>query len=158
MLDLNEPRLDPGHREIRGVARVLGPLLVIVGVIFIAVGMVSFFSAMGSLSGGPPQYFWCCFVGAPLFALGMALSQFGYLGWFTRYVAGETAPVQKDTFNYLARGVQPGVTDLVRAVRDGFKDESPENPAAEKKYCPNCGQVAALPANFCSGCGQKFEA
>ena len=150
----DEERINPGHGEIRRIARIVGPIMVVVGVIFLAIGMISFFSSFGSFE--PPRYFWCCFVGMPLIALGASLTQFAFLGSIARYIAGETAPVQKDTFNYVAQGIRPGVKDLVQAVREGLTEESPEEPVGDKKFCSNCGQAATLQANFCSGCGQKL--
>ena len=150
----DEERLNPGHGEIRLIARLIGPLLVMVGAIFIAVGMISFFSSMGTFD--PPRYFWCCFIGGPLFVLGTGITKFAYLGSFLRYIAGEVAPVQKDTFNYVANGIRPGVKDLVQAVREGLTEDSIDSAAANKKFCPNCGQAAAVESNFCSGCGQKL--
>lgn len=155
MRDLDEERLSPGHREIRLVARIVGPLMIAVGAIFTAVGLISFFSAMNG--NGPPQYFWCGFVGLPLIAFGSGVTQFAYLGMFARYIAGETAPVHKDTFNYVAKGVRPGVKDLVQAIREGLTEESVENPSEDSRFCPNCGQPAEMPANFCSACGQKLR-
>jgi hypothetical protein len=150
----DEERINPGHSEIRLIARVLGPSMIAVGVVFTAIALISFFSAMNG--GGMPKYFWCGFVGLPLIGLGTGVTQFAYLGLFARYIAGETAPVQKDTFNYVAQGIRPGVKDLLQAVREGLTEESPEGPAGDKKFCSNCGQAATLDANFCSGCGQKL--
>lgn len=153
LTELEQP--SGGYREIRTVARVLGPLLLLTGATFIIVAVANFFAAMNSHR--PPEYFWCFFAGVPLVGIGSALIQFGYLGWFLRYIATETAPVQKDTFNYVARGIRPGVTDLVQAVRDGLADDTPETSAAERKFCSQCGQATAKSANFCSDCGHKFD-
>ena len=43
-------------------------LIAAVGLIFLIIGMASFFSAFGG--GGPPRLFWCCFVGMPLLFVG----------------------------------------------------------------------------------------
>lgn len=153
-----EERINPGHGPIRDVARILGPLLILAGGIFMAVGMISFFSAFGAPLGsmGPPQYFWCCFVGMPLLALGVAVTKVAYLGAIFRYVAGETAPVQKDTFNYLAEGIRPGVRDLAQAVSQGLAAGSQSPPVAGSKYCSACGQAVTEQAKYCAACGQKM--
>lgn len=153
----DEEQLNPGHREVRTILRVVGPLLIGVGAIFMAIGLISFFSAFGSFE--PPRYFWCCFIGAPLIAIGSGLTKVAYMGAMFRYFAGEVAPVQKDTFNYLAKGVSPGVTELTQAVREGWQGNSRDpglDPSDAVKYCSNCGQGAAATANFCSSCGQKL--
>lgn len=85
---------------LRDFLRVLGPAVIVVGVIFAAIGFVSFFSAFGGF--GPPRYFWCAFIGLPLIALGSAISRYAFLGAVSRYVANEVAPVGKDVINYMA--------------------------------------------------------
>ena len=148
-------RQSGGYREIRTVARILGPALLLIGAALIIVALVSFFTAMSQHR--PPEYFWCFFAGVPIIGIGGALTQFGYIGWFLRYLATEAAPVQKDTFNYVAQGIRPGVKDLVQAVREGLTDESPEASTTERKFCSQCGHATHKSANFCSGCGQKFD-
>jgi hypothetical protein len=98
----DEDKLNPGHSSTRGVLRVVGPLLAVVGLIFTIAGIGSFFASFGTFE--PPRYFWCAFVGLPLVALGVGISQYAFMGRVFRYVAGETAPVAKDTFNYMAEG------------------------------------------------------
>lgn len=149
----DEERINPGHDGIRHAARVIGPLMIAAGGIFTAIGMISFFSSFGSFE--PPQYFWCAFIGLPLMAFGGIVTKFAYLGSIFRYLAGEVAPVQKDTFNYLATGVSPGVKDLARAVREGLTEGRQEPQSGDSKYCTNCGQAISPDANFCSSCGQK---
>ncbi len=151
-----EEQINPGHGEIRQVMRVIGPAMIGVGAIFTAIGMISFFTAFGTFE--PPRYFWCAFVGLPLIAFGSMLTKFAYMGALFRYFAGEVAPVQKDTFNYLATGVSPGVKDLAQAVSEGFQGARQDAPATETsgaKYCSSCGQAVPLPAKFCSSCGLK---
>ena len=50
--------IDPGHNSKRAVLRVVGPCMVAIGLIFVAIGLVSFFSALAaedlpSISGVP---------------------------------------------------------------------------------------------------------
>lgn len=152
-----EERLNPGHHQFRAVLRVVGPAVFVLGVVFTGIGMISFFSAMGSFE--PPRYFWCCFVGMPLMGIGGMLTKIGYLGAMYRYLAGEAAPVQKDTFNYLARGTSPGIKELTRAVRDGWRDDPAPSSSQPQTgaFCPQCGQPTGAQANFCSACGTKLE-
>src|SRR5262245_8761920 len=103
----DEERIDPNHLRQRALLRFAGVGLAILGLLFTAFGMVSFFSSFGTFE--PPRYFWCAFVGLPLLMVGLAICQFAFLGRMSRFVAGESAPVQKDTFNYLAHGAQEGV-------------------------------------------------
>lgn len=144
-----ERHLDPHHQTLREVLRVAGPILVAVGLLFLAVGLGSFFSSFGGF--GPPRYFWCAFVGMPVLSAGIACCRLGYLGRISRYVAGEVAPVQKDTFNFLAEGTQPGVRTLAAAIRDGLAAD--ESPAV---LCPKCESPNEADAKFCSQCGAEL--
>ena len=169
----DENRLNPGHRKLRQVLRLVGPLVMGVGVIFAAIGLISFFSSFGSF--GPPRYFWCAFVGLPLIALGSAITKFAFMGSVLRYMSAESSPVGKDTFNYMAEGTQSGVRTMARAVREGFLPEATACPHcghgndADAKFCDECGQpmsqeitcpqcstVNRLGARFCNGCGHQL--
>ena len=55
---------DDSHAQLRIILRAAGPIIIVVGILFIAVGMIDFFSAMGGFE--PPRLFWCFFVGIPL--------------------------------------------------------------------------------------------
>lgn len=100
--------------------RLGGPLVILVGLTFMAIGLLSFFSAFGTFE--PPRYFWCCFVGMPFLFVGLVMTMYGYAGAVFRYWASETAPVAKDTFNYLAEGTQPGVRTTSRAITEGIRE------------------------------------
>ena len=112
-------QIDPRHTEIRDTLRVVGPAVVIVGLIFTAIGIGSFFSAFGTFE--PPRYFWCVFVGFPLMALGIAICMFAFMGAVTRYMADEAAPVGKDVVNYMAEGTKDAVRDVAAAVGEGLR-------------------------------------
>ncbi len=145
----DERKIDPSHESIRGVLRMVGPLLVGIGLALMAVGIGSFFASFGQF--GPPRFFWCAFLGMPILFAGGVCCQFGYLGKVSRYVAGETAPVQKDTFNYLAQGTQQGVRTLASAVRKGFS--ASDTPTA---VCSKCGASNEADARFCAQCGEEL--
>jgi uncharacterized membrane protein len=105
------------HSKQRSVLRTIGPAMTLMGLIFLVIGMISFFRAFGS--HGPPKYFWCAFVGMPLTFIGLVTCKFAYMGKIARYAANEMAPVGKDTFNYMARGTQEGVEDISEALFKG---------------------------------------
>jgi len=142
---MSEEEVNPGHATIRGVLRITGPVVVVIGLIFTITGMVSFFASIGTFE--PPRYFWCAFVGLPLVAFGVGITQYAFMGRMFRYVAGETAPVAKDTFNYLAKGTQQGVRTMARAVGEGLQSSSTE------LQCVKCGQTNNTDARFCRKCG-----
>ena len=143
-----EGRINPGHKETRAFLRLLGPTMVAIGAIFVAIGLISFFSAFGSF--GPPRYFWCVFIGGPLMAAGSGITKFAYAGAVARYIAAETAPVGKDTFNYMAEGTQDGVRNISSAIKDGFSGET-------KKACRHCQATNNQSARFCDDCGKAFS-
>jgi hypothetical protein len=116
MNDLQSPK----HASVKSFLRIAGPLLVLVGLLFTVIGMVSFFSSFGSFQS--PHYFWCCFVGMPLLFIGLIFSKFGYLGGVLRYLAAESAPVAKDSVNYLAEGTKDALKTVTRAVAEGVQE------------------------------------
>lgn len=142
-------QIDPGHQTPRAALRIVGPILVGVGLLLIAVGVGSFFSSFGGFE--PPRFFWCAFLGMPILFAGTVCCKFGFMGRVSRYVAGEVAPVQKDTFNYLAEGTQQGLRTLAGAVRDGFSQG--ETSVAK---CSKCHAANEADAKFCAHCGAEL--
>ena len=147
------PQIDPRHAELRGVLRVVGPAVVFVGLIFVVIGFGSFFAAFGSF--GPPRYFWCAFVGLPLFAVGMGICRFAFLGAVSRYVANEVAPVGKDVVNYMADGTQEAVRTVAAAIGQGLRAGAPGSEASQVP-CPECQADNEVTANFCSQVRRRF--
>ncbi|MBN1845412.1 MAG: zinc ribbon domain-containing protein [Sedimentisphaerales bacterium] len=157
-----DDQIDPGHRGSRGVLRVLGPVLMVGGLVLLVVG---FGSVLGRIAGfgdsarafGPPRHIWCIFVGMPIFFVGMVLTKFGYLGRVSRYLAQEIAPVGKDTFNYLAEGTRDGVETIAGAVGKGLASGMTGAHDAVVRRCPACHRLADDDDRFCSECGASLE-
>jgi len=63
----------PKHKGTRSFLRITGLVVASVGLIFLIIGMASFFSAFGGR--GSPRLFWCCFVGMPLLFVGGVTTQ-----------------------------------------------------------------------------------
>jgi hypothetical protein len=169
--------VDPGHAGSRGCLRTVGPLVLGVGVVLTAIGFISFSSAFGG--SGMPRYFWCAFIGLPMTGIGGAITKFAYMGRIGRYVAGEMAPVAKDTFNYVAKGAAPGVKDIARAVGEGLAAGGAAGGAGgaaasgegrtlvrchkcnkenddKAKFCDECGTALAK-TKPCPSCGEKND-
>jgi len=152
-------KLDPRHSAKRDFLRVVGPLVFGLGLVFTIIGLVSFFSAFGNF-GGPPKYFWCAFIGIPLMGLGGALCKFAFLGAVGRYVAGETAPVARDTFNYVADGTKEGIRDVAGAIGQGLSAGMAGTAGGERRVvlrCHKCNHSNDADARFCDQCGAPLE-
>lgn len=137
-------QIDQHHETKRTTLRIAGPIIAGIGLIFIIVGTATFFA-------GDTRLFWCNFVGVPLLFVGAAMSGLGFMGAMQRYAAGESAPVAKDTLNYVADGTQEGVKTVARAVGEGLREA-----AAPGVRCPKCNQLNPTSAKFCNNCGSAL--
>jgi len=172
---------DPKHNQTRGFLRVLGPAIAVLGLIFVVIGLVSFFSSFGSFQ--PPRYFWCAFIGMPLLAVGVGISKFAYLGAVSRYMADEVTPVGKDVVNYMAHGTKDAIGEVASAIGQGLglkASTSPTqlvrchkcnadnevdakfckqcgSPLTKSKPCPNCDELNDPDARFCDNCGKPLS-
>jgi len=149
---MEEEKIDRGHTGLRNVFRLLGPLVALTGLILIVVGMVSFFSAFGGME--PPRHFWCVFAGMPILFVGLLLCKLGYMGRVARYVAGEIAPVGKDTINYMAEGTKDSIKTVASAIGEGLRGTA-EGTQETKVRCHKCNNLVEEGAKFCSDCGQQ---
>ena len=112
------------HRSARSFLRVAGVVVAVVGLVFLIVGMASFFSAFGG--GGPPRLFWCCFVGLPLLFIGSVMCMYGFMGALARYAAAEQVPVAADAMTDLAEGTKGAIKTVARAAAEGFREARPD--------------------------------
>jgi hypothetical protein len=110
----------PAHKEVRTFLRITGLLMAAAGLVFTLIGMVSFFSAFGSMER--PRLFWCAFIGLPLLAIGGMMCMFGFMGAVARYTAAEQVPVATDAITDLAEGTQGAVKTVARAATEGMKE------------------------------------
>ena len=110
----------PRHTATRTFLRVAGLLLGATGLVFLIIGLASFFAAFGG--DGPPRLFWCCWVGMPLLFVGSVLCRFGFMGAVARYTAAEQVPVAAAAIYDLASGTQDAVRTVSRAVAEGVRE------------------------------------
>jgi len=145
--------IDPDHQSTRGALRIIGPLVLVIGLLFMIVGIADFFASFSSF--GPPTKFWCCFVGMPLLAIGAAICKYAFLGKVARYVSQEITPVATDTFNYAAKETRDGVREIAGAIADGVRHAGP---APEAQFrCHKCNHANDSDAKFCSECGAPLQ-
>ncbi len=146
--------IDSDHNEKRALLRVIGPVVLGIGILFTVVGIGSFFASFGSF--GFPRYFWCAFVGMPLMGIGGLICKFAFLGTVTRYVANEVAPVGKDVINYLADGTKDAVRDVSAAISEGISSGQNDH-EVEIVRCHKCNENNDAAANYCNGCGASLS-
>jgi len=147
-------QINPGHNAVRDTLRIIGPIILLTALGFLIVGLVDFFRAFGGF--GPPKLFWCVFVGILLLPMGGALTSYGYMGKVMRYMAQETAPVGKDTFNYLAQGTQEGIKTVAGVIGQGLREGGLGGAAPTMVRCHKCNALAPAEARFCHQCGQAL--
>jgi hypothetical protein len=140
-----------GQRAARTVFRVVGVVVLAAAVTFLVIGLQNFFSSSDSFDG--PHKFWMVFVGI----LGLAIAgwclQAGFMGAASRYVAGETTPVIKDSAAYLTDG--EGILGVGRTVDDASAPTT-TNATATGPFCSKCGTRNDGDAAFCDSCGDAL--
>jgi hypothetical protein len=107
---------NPTHNATRARLRVLGGIVLAIGVTLTAIGLISFFAAFGTFR--PPTYFWCAFIGLPVTVAGGVLLQFGFMGAVQRYAANETVPVASDAARHVLGGSKELLQDIVHPAGD----------------------------------------
>jgi hypothetical protein len=137
----------PDQVRVRNTLRITGLILLVVGLFLFGSGLADFLSAMSDPSLEGPTKFWELVLG--LLILGPAgwCLQAGFLGATSRYVAGETTPVVKDSASYLTDG--EGVLGVGRTVDDA--EPGPQGPS-----CSACGTRNDVGATFCDHCGHPL--
>ncbi len=139
----------------RNFLRKIGPVIFVVGLICTIIASINFFMAMG---GGAPRLFWLFFLGMPLMFVGGVMSQYGFLGGVTRYIAGETAPVATDTINYVADETKGSVETVAKSAAKGIVEGiAAGRGTGATSFCPHCG-AGGVQVNykFCPECGKPL--
>ncbi|HET7432343.1 MAG TPA: zinc ribbon domain-containing protein [Nocardioides sp.] len=138
-----------GQQGARLAFRVVGLVLLVVALGLLAVGLQDLFASGDSFEG--PHRFWMVFVGVLMLGPAGWCLQAGFLGAASRYVAGETTPVLKDSAAYLSDG--EGILGVGRTVDDQPPARQSATPPATGPFCSKCGVRNDADASFCDGCG-----
>ena len=152
-------RPDPSLQQqasLRTALRIVGPILLGIGVLFTIGGLASFFSAFGTFE--PPQNFWMAFIGLPLIGIGGSITKFAYLGPATRYVAGEVTPTIRDALGALGIGAAEKVCPACGHHNDADSRFCNSCGKPLNRACPSCGADNGADATFCDGCGAPLPA
>jgi RNA polymerase subunit RPABC4/transcription elongation factor Spt4 len=140
-----EEKINPGHEQTRNKLRKAGLICLIASLPLMCIP----------------------FVGLPLLFAGLVMTMMGYAGKLARYQAAEIAPVQKDTFNYMADGTKGGIKTVADAAGEGLASgfaaggvagvvgASANNETGVR--CHKCNFVETSNAKFCSNCGAAME-
>lgn len=150
--------IDPQGESVKRVLRLVGPVILGIGVILMIVGGVDFFSAFGT--GSPPSRFWCFFLAIPSLWLGAVLSMGGFMGRMLRYQVSQVVPVQKDYVHYMARETAPDVETAAEAMGAGLArgfSRGQGHSAPSLAHCPACHAQNESSAHFCNQCGAAIE-
>jgi RNA polymerase subunit RPABC4/transcription elongation factor Spt4 len=150
---MNE-NIDPRHDEKRSGLRVFGVLIMTIGAIFTAIGVISFFGAFAG--GGAPKFFWCAFIGLPLLTFGGAICKFAFMGTIARYSAGEVMPVAKDSIKYMVNENADEIKTVASAIGEGLAGEHRVQEKIAVR-CPKCNTVNKDSARFCNECGYSMQ-
>lgn len=139
--------LDESHLKKRNLLRTLGWIFLGCGVLCLIASFVSFFGF--GMGGEMPGIDNVVFFGLGGFLIvgGAACLGYGYLGSVARYGANETAPVAKDTTNYMLDGTREETTKTFQAAGTAFRGET------KGPVCPKCGTQNEAGALYCDNCG-----
>lgn len=116
---------------------------------------------------------WTLMAGIMLLIVGAWALRVGFLGPATRYVAGETMPVVKDSVAYLTDGEGfMGIGRITNSGQGAARVQAPglgaHHPGAGTQYpgggarispgifCQRCGTGNDANAHFCDACGQRL--
>lgn len=155
------------HEETKKKLKIIGSIILGVGITLSAIGLISFFSVFGS--GDFPKLFFLVFPGFPMIGIGASMLSFAYKREIMRYSKNESVPV----INEAIEEVGPTVKKVVSGEKtsDEKTKKCPncgaENPdknkfcpecgAALDKICPTCGNTVDADDKFCPNCGTKLS-
>lgn len=155
------------HEETKKKLKIIGSIILGVGITLSAIGLISFFSVFGS--GDFPKLFFLVFPGFPMIGIGASMLSFAYKREIMRYSKNESVPV----INEAIEEVGPTVKKVVSGEKtsDEKTKKCPncgaENPDKNKfcpecgatldKICPTCGNTVDADDKFCPNCGTKLN-
>ena len=135
--------------------RIIGPILLVIGIGCVITAMVDFFISMNSSKfGDQPTLFFMFFVGFPFLGAGIALTALGNQRKMNSYFMSQNAPVTKDYTNYMIDGTSDAIAKTAGKVASEIHQSN--NATIEGvtgNTCAKCGFTNPAGAKFCSKCG-----
>lgn len=138
------------HRTAKIILRIIGFILLPIGLTLSIIGLVSFFESANSLGQQKPELFYMLFIGGPLVFIGLACLFISFMKNISSFTASQTAPVAKNVANYIIDGTSDSLSNAASKVFDKIKNND------VKPVCPKCGEVNEIGAKFCDKCGSKL--
>jgi transcriptional regulator with XRE-family HTH domain len=145
--------LEP-QKETRHKIRTIAWIVLAIGLLFMALGLVLFFSDFFDMTMDPSRgVFGIIFIslGGIVLMVDLVLMIFGYAGSVGRYAASEVAPVVKDTSNYMMSGTRDEFGKTIQTVAGSVKEGL--TPSDKGPVCPKCGTLNEKGACYCDNCG-----
>ena len=136
MPDNNSKENKVKHEKTKKVIKIVGPIILVLGIISLIVGIVISFQ-------GEMSFIWLPIVSMVAIFIGSTLTIFGYRREMARYAKNESVPV----INEASEDFKPTFKNIAEA----FKDDSSSN-----HRCPYCGHDVDENSKFCSNCGKQL--
>lgn len=135
--------------KVRKKLKTIGFICLFIGAPTLVVSFVDFFVSASMMT--MPRLFFLAFIGLPLVGVGIGCLQHGYIGSYTRYVAGEVSPVAVDTANYLYEGTKDNLHDLAATFGNSMQGKVIE------VTCHKCRHVVKSTDQYCDQCGAVLK-
>lgn len=135
--------LDPKNEKARKKFKIIGLIILGIGLTLFIISIISFFIAFSSMEF--PRLIWLPFIAIPLIAIGSFMTKLGYMKQMNSYVASQTAPVTKDTINYLVDGTSDTIANAINNAKN------------TEIACPNCQTLNDPDALYCDNCGKALK-
>ena len=105
------------HQKNKRKLRIIGTILLVIGLICAIIGFVDFFISMTSM--GSPHLFFLLFIGLPCIGIGTGLLIFANHREITTFIKNESVPV----INEVADEISPAIKSVTKAVKSGIHNE-----------------------------------
>mgnify|MGYP002521019269 FL=1 len=155
------------NNSLKKIYIIVGTILLIAGLICVTIGLYSFFSSFNN--GTSPKLFFLCFIGGPIFFVGLAFLLACNLKNINHYISNQTIDTKIEMTNRYLDGTQKELGETVSLIKDqsiicpnckacNSKGSKYCNKCGSKltKLCPNCNTENEIDSKYCSNCGHKF--
>jgi ribosomal protein L40E len=132
--------------------RVLGGIVVALGLVLTVIGSVSLFSSWRTI--GSSHYYWAAFLGLPLIAVGSAFTHSESLGVHDVNLSGEMTPVATNLGTRDDFAVPCARCQATNPTHANFCNQC--GTSLSDPTCLGCGARITRNARFCTQCGKSL--